>query len=373
MGKVQLFKEIQESYSLAKRALPKGKINLSGLRYEPNPEAPIDTFVSTIPKKKLSEIEIFRFRQYLLGKKIDIKITPKEIEELFAHEGEEFKLQAFEFLTKKLNVPKQLTPQLMYMEVPNTKMAYDFVTNIMSINPKIKFADKSEIFSLLRHEYQHFMQNMAILRHPTKGKEATEFYAKLHGKATANNVDTIARQVSLEQLRSLGHDENVIREYQLLKDLIANNKTQEYEAYLAEVARITEANALPELEKFRANVIKEMKPLKEGSSEAKRAEKYFEATTNEQGYYQNGEIDYGKFMFDIRENEAMIAQNMVAMKTNESMKQKGCYIKVLKETEKALEDGSNLNKKVIEDIDNYTDKLTENGFNFKELLSYLFD
>ncbi len=370
MKTVQLF---GESFSAIKRIVPKGKLNPAELRLAPKIEPPIDTFVSTAPRK-LNKQDIYHFRQYLLGKELETKITPKEIEELFVHKGEEFNLKAFEFLTKKLNVPTPLKPQLVYMEVPNAAMAYDFVTNIMMINPAVKFADKSQILSTLTHEYRHFMQNMAILRHPTKGAEAIELYAKISGKATARNVDNIARNISIEDLRKQGFDESIIREYQLLKDMIANNRTVEYEAYLAEVAKFGEAQALPQMQVFRAEVLKEMKPLKEGSREARRAEKYFEATANQNGYRsKNGEIDFGKFLFDIREIEAMTAQDMMAMQTNEAIKKKGCYLRIMKDAEKQFEEISNNNTELINSLNKQAEEINSRGISFKEMLSYIFD
>lgn len=369
MGKIELI----ESGFRAIRKWPKREIDPNGLKYiyKPKTSAPVDEFVGTVPKKKVTQKDIFNFRQYLLGKEVDIKISHEEIKTLFAYEGEDFKLKAFEFLTKKLNVSEKLKPPFLYLEVnPNIKMAYDYSQNIIFVNPNAQFADKSEFFSLLRHEYQHYKQNMNIFRHPEKGNEAVEIYSKILAKAQVQSIDNQIRNFSIDELKGFGWQEEAIKEFQMAKDMLSKNQVSEYEKYLQELRSNAEETHFKVIGDLRANVVEEQGLLKEGSREAGRAKKFFEATAAENSYFQkDGNIDYGKYLFDIRENEAIAAQDMVRILVDDNH---SCYLKAINKAQEALKKLSKKDK-VVEDSVKYMEEQNAKGVTFKDIISYLFD
>lgn len=349
---------------------PKSGTNLRGLRYAP--ERAQDVFTSSITKKRLAtKSEVFNTRQYLLGKEVETKISPEEFKKLFEFDGEEFYLKAFQFLTKKLNVSESLTPQFRYLEVnPTAKMAYDYASNVIYVNPNCKFASKAEFLALLRHEFQHYLQNMNVYRHPQKGAEIVDFYTKGQTKAQMKQLDSLARNCSIEELQKMGMDDSALNDFKMLKELLANNNIEGYELQMKTFCNSLEETNHSRFENFRQTIMKEMGLLQDGSREARRGEKYFAGIVDEQSYWQKDGIDYSKYLYDIRENEALVAQDMVMMSANG----RGCYIRQIRESINNLEKNMPKESKFNKDLDNATENLDiKSTTGFKELLSYLFD
>lgn len=370
MGKIQF---IQQGFNAIRKSA-KNKIDPQGLRcaVDSKMPAPVDEFVSTTTKKKVSQTDIFNFRQYLLGKEVDIKITPEEIKTLFACKtDEEFGVSAFEFLTKKMQISDRLKPQYMCAEVnPNAKMIYDLTQNTIFVNSNAQFVDRTEFLSVLRHEFQHYKQNICMLRHPEIGKKAVDLYAKLLSNAQIKNIDNQIRNCSIEELKSFGCSEEALQEFSMAKDLLSKNQIAEYEKYIQKLTKEIESKNLESIGSFRASVVDELGLLKESSREAGRAKKYFDATARENGYFQkDGGIDYGKYYFDIRENEALAAQDMIRLRIRENH---SCYPKALNETKKLMSQISEEDK-VINDIKKHVEEQNAKGVTFKDIISYLFD
>lgn len=370
MGKIQL---IQEGFNAIKQC-SKNKIVSQELRLTVDSKASalIDEFVSTTAKKKVSQSDIINFRQYLLGKEVDIKITPEEIKTLFACKtDEEFGVSASEFLTKKMQISDKLKPQYLCAEInPNAKMAYDYSQNIIFVNPNAQFADRAEFLSLLRHELQHYKQNICIFRHPEIGNKAVNLYAKLLSNAQVKNIDNQIRNCSIEELKNLGYPEEILQKFSKAKGFLNKNQTAEYEKFIQKFAKEIETENLKLIDSFRAGVVDEFGLLTESSREAGRAKKYFEATARGNGYFQkDGGIDYGKYLFDIRENEAIVAQDMISLRIKENH---SCYPKALNEAQKLVSKMSGQDK-VMDDIKKHVEKQNTKGVTFKDIISYLFD
>lgn len=378
MGKIQAIEK-----SLLFWKTPKSNVNLNQLRYAPADSMHgADKFIKnefckvTENHRQITYDDILNFKAYMLAKKVDTKVSPEEIKKLFSYEGEEFKLKSFGLLTEKLNIPKQLTPQFIYSNMGiNSPMAYDMASNIILVNPNMQFASKSQFLSLLRHEFQHFLQNMNVYRHETKGKEAVKLYAKLGADTECRNIHQRAMDLTLEEIKELGFNEEGIDVYRNLQFLLDNERYKEYEQVLNSIHKSIEEHNIGIFENFRKTIIDAMGELKADSKEGKRAEKFFKETFSGQGYNEaDGGIDYGKYFSDVREVEAMAAGDMIALKTTPELKDKGCYIKMLKENAKKFEAQSNeTTNKINQDIERTAKENKEQGITFKDMISYLFD
>lgn len=342
-----------------------------------NIPAPTDEFIKTtsVSSRPITTSEKFNFRQFLLGKKVDLKITPQEIKTLYSYEGEEFKIQALEFLFKKLNIPKDLKPGFVYGDELQAPMFYDLVLNTIKINPNFaeQLSDKTLFLATLRHEMQHFVQNLSMFRHESKGEELITLYTKLASQNVHTNLDKYARNTDIEQLRQI-FDEVGMKEIIYLKELLKNNKLNEYEQRLIKIENDMYNQFLPVYTNLRASIVKNMGTIKKDTAEGKRIEKMFQETASQLNYWEkDGSINIGKYFADMREIEALTAQDMIMLRlkaiTNNN--DKYCYLKIMRETQEYMKKNvDTLNPQLQELIKSEKNITTEE---VKKILSYLFD
>lgn len=331
--------------------------------------------ITEIPKK-VSGQDLLIFRQYIFSKGLALSTTQQEIQNLFKLEGEEFFNASFEFLFQKLGVPEVLKPQV--VEMPMNKefgMAYDFSQNLLIKNTNAPKATKLETYSMIRHELQHMIQNFEIFRHKEIGEKAIDFHAEIISNAQMQNVDYNARNLSMEQLQEMGFPKEALAFYAMLKTPLESNNEEEYLKLLEESKTELMENNKTNYINFRNLIVSEMGYLKEGTRAERRAEKFYNNMINNI-YGANDDVHAGKYSYDVRENEAFIAQD-VAMRDAEHhlSGRNDCYIANIKEqTEKILENLKE-NEKVSNELIETTKELQKTSiFNSpKEYADYLFD
>jgi len=219
------------------------------------------------------------------------------------------------------------------------------------------------------------LQNINIYRHETKGKEAVNLYAKLYANNECQRIHDRAMDLSLEQIKELGFNEEGIALYKYLQDLLDNEQFKEYEQVLNNTRKSLQEYYTGIFENFRKTIVESMGELKADSKEGKRAEKFFKEISGNNYWEADGGVDYGKYFVNAREIEAMIAGDMIGLKSAPELKEIGCYIKLMKEAEKKMEAFITENKtnKINQDIENTAKDYKAKGINFKDLISYLFD
>lgn len=342
------------------------------------------TAKETLPKitksvlKKASAIDVLLFRQYLFSKNFELQTAQEEIQSLFKLEGEEFFNASFEFLFKKLGVPECLKPGI--VEAPlNEKigMAYDYSQNYLIKNPNAPEATKLETYFYIRHELQHMIQNFEMYRHKGLGEKIISFYVEKLAESQVQFIDNYAKNVSIEQMENLGYPPEAISYYKNLKFLLENNNEEEYLKVLEQgKAELIEDNTR-NLQNFRSLIINEMGFLKEGSRAERRAEKFYNDTVNNNYSNADGEIHSGKYSYDIRENEAFIAQEVAMLEALRHLSgENKCFIAYAKQRgEKDIEKLKNsetMTEEFKETIENF--KTTSSIFDSpKALADYLFD
>lgn len=342
-------------------------------------ELPLDEFVRTTPKppRPITVADKYNFRQYLLGKKLDLNVTSQEIRELFAHEGEEFKVKSFEFLCKKMKVPQDLKPDFAYGTEFQTPMYYDFVMNTIKVNPNFaeQLADKTTFLAALRHEMQHYAQNMAMFRHETEGERLINLYAKLSAKSVHTNVDKYVKNLDMEQLKQI-FDEEGMKDITILKDLLKNNKMKEYEKYLTEIEEKMYQSYVPLFTDFRKNIIDQMGIIKKETVEGKRAARMIDETASELTYWKkDGSVDVNMYFDDIRENEALTAQDMMTLRLNaiKSGDDRYCYIKILREAQENMEKNIDKMAPSLQELVKKSQETKVDDEIVKQRLAYIFN
>jgi len=322
--------------------------------------------------RKFTLIDKFIARTYFHTKTLDFKTSQEEINALFKFEGDEFFKKAYDFLCSKLAIPEKLKPQL--VEMPRQErviMLYDLTSNIIIKNTNASKQSKIEMFSNLRHELQHFIQNMNILRTEGIGEQAVEQYSKIVAKNRRLYVDAEVRNITLEQLK-VSYDEQTLEYYKYLKDLLKNNQN-DYKAELENLEQIFENNTRPEIQAFRELVLNEMPQIKAGTTMAKRSEKMLNAVVS--SYFKDdGSVNAGKYVYDIMENEAILAGQVAELKTHPP-DEKFCYIQNMKKGIKQLKEQleNEQNTEICNELVETAAQKAQDLGGFKGLISYLYD
>lgn len=334
----------------------------------------IKTTTAQTPQREITELHIWNFRQYLLYMKMNLNISKEEFKKLFALEGEEFKSNAYILLVGKMKIPKELTPGFIYSSEKNNSMFYNYMTNTIAVNPNAAM-DKKTFLILLRHELQHCSQNINMFRHETKGKELIEVFSSLSAKSGCKNIDSCVRNIELEQLKTVMDEDNLATMVHL-KNLLKHNP-EEYKKYLQTMEKELYNTNVEQYTNFRKIIIDRYGILKENSKEGKRAEKMFNETVSETGYWkQDGSAHYGQYYLqDCRENEAMAAQSSMAMNISSAYEDTPkCYMEVLRSEEEKINKGDIEIDSIIEkDIEETMIQINEQGISLKQLMSYLFN
>lgn len=258
-------------------------------------------------------------------------------------------------------------------------MAYDFINNLIVKNPQNTILKtKASIFGAIRHELQHFYQNINIFRTEKVGDEAVDVYSRISAKQRQKCLDFEVKNQSIEQLK-VNYDEKTIEYYKHLKDLLKNDQ-KAYEAELNGFEQIIFDSTRLQLQAFKELVIKEMGgQIKADTKLAKRSEKMLKEIQND--YWKtDGSAHAGKYGFDVRENDAFIAGQMAELKVL-PQGEKFCYIKNLREkceeVIKNIQQNAN-NKELTELTETVQDKVKQNNINsvkeyFDTMISYFYD
>ncbi len=324
--------------------------------------------VVSVPKT-LTEIDALNFRTYIHAKTFDFKATQEELNALFKFDGDEFFVKTYDFFIKKLGISENLKPPVINQPAhQSVGMTYDFCQNLITRNPNSLEQGKNAIFGQIRHELQHFIQNMNILRTENIGEEAVDFYSELIANQKIMNTDYMVKNIPLEQV-----DETVQSNFKILKDLLKNNPNG-YENELKAGKKLIADDMKIQLQTFRNLVVQEMGLIKADTKSAKRSEKMLGEMLKEKGYWKDdGSMHLGRYSFDIRENDAMLAQGIAQLKLLPP-EQKYCYVQLIKQQQGAFEQLSknDSNNKEVAELLETTEEMYKK-FNLKELISYLFD
>ena len=352
---------------------PKGKIKPNSLKYiKPSNEA--DVFVHktedqlSIAPRKANKMDLYNIRAYFLQKKMDLKISPEEFKTLFSYDGEEYKVKAFELLTKKMNVSKELMPNFIYGDIKNVPMYYDYASNYISINQNFK-ESKQEFLALLRHELQHYEQNLAMFRHETLSDEYINKFANMSAKMNCQNIKNLVKNGNLEELKKVESAE-YYAEIAQLRNLSETNP-KEFDQYMEELFSTQLKAQVDAYNNFRQIAIAQKGLLTKDSFEGKRAAKMMKETLDEKSYWkENGEVNVAKYSMDCREIEAISAQDSMLCNIASASGKKVCVMKSLREASKAASE--NLSKNQKADFDKTRQEFGDD-FSYKEFLSYIFD
>lgn len=288
-------------------------------------------FLEVIPDtkvcKNLTKLDKVSFQEYVNFKTHRLGITAEDIAELskYNNDREEFILASYDFLTTKMGFSQEIRPALYFLPISaKTPMSYSPMENIIIVDTaQCSIFNNTQLFSGLRHELQHYVQNTNILRHETLAPKAidsmVEKYIDAQRLATANLVgnNTMESLVSSgqfapEQLELL----NKARICLANKDIegfnnLFTNMSVTYRGYLeALTAKITDTLGV----------------IKADSSLTPKIQKTFEEFQNIGYYKQDGNVDYTKYFNMFIEEDAMQKQTYAEFEFSKEP----CFMKFMK-------------------------------------------
>lgn len=303
--------------------------------------------------KNLTELDKNSFHTYMIARRFPLITTEKEIKELFNFQGEEFLTKAFDFLTEKLNINKNFLPYIQKSE-PNALVPFSYIAknNIITVPNNIENCSNIYIFTALRHELQHYQQNLIMLRDDKIGEKLPTVYADMIVEDMQNNAISLLEKSSYEELSKKYSLTPEQAEFYKTCDYYIKNDDVDGFIEIFEPAREIYKN---NWENFRYNLLKEYGPLLPTQKE--RAQAYFNDFFNIEYYNKDGSINRAKHLTTGIEFEA----NVAAEYAIHQIFNKSCYFKTIKDSALQLintndNDSKQLLDDIVEEVIKKTDK-----------------
>lgn len=164
----------------------------------------LEVIPDTKVSKNLTELDKNLFLSYVTSKKYSMGVTPEDISSVTKYDRNEFISKSYDLLTQKLGIPEYVRPPVFPSKLPNQLMlGYSPLYNAILVDPeKIKNTSKLNIFGLLRHELQHFIQNSRIFRHEEIGEKAIDKISEKFVQTQKQILKMLLENNSVEKLRS---------------------------------------------------------------------------------------------------------------------------------------------------------------------------
>lgn len=306
------------------------------------PEKMLRVIPGTKACKNLTPIDIMSFQEYLkFRSQKRIGICAKDIAELSKYEpqSKEYTVAAYELLTKKMGFPQEIRPSLCFSsQIPaGAPMMYVPANNIIYVDSdKLGMFHDNQIFACLRHELQHYIQNINILRHETLAPKGMDFLTKTYIEAQKNSCTDFVKNNSMKALAESGQfSPEHLELLNKTKVCLDKNDIDGFDKLFVGM----EKDYRKELESLVAKIRNRLGIIKSDSSLTPKIQqtiKDFQTL----GYYkqEDNSIDYRKYFDTFIEGDA-IQQQMYA---EFEISQKPCFVRYMKEaTEAAFKDKQN--------------------------------
>ena len=246
-----------------------------------------------------------------------INLNSNELKKLFSIEDPGSFLEAsLDFLLKKLNISNKIAPTLIYADVnSNFLFGYDRCSNKIIVNTLYEFPSKKEMLVLLRHELQHFLQNIDLYQQEKIKKKHLHNITDIYFKEYTHQLQETLKKspekwdVNKKHAKKL----HTYKKYLDERNYSAFNKKLN-----SEKEKIKKA-----LKKFQKDIIKSLGITKAGVPKAKQNERIYQAYID---YKPNKEMSWGEYLTNQSEYDATLAEYFLDSELNNT-----CFFKFLKE------------------------------------------
>ena len=277
------------------------------------------------PLERMTNSDLHCFKSYIHSMKFRMGITQQEIKEIFSKKGLEFIEATSEFFKQKLGFSENNAPPIFLYDTleGGAPAGYIAEQNMMFLTTSYEDIPKAQLFGLLRHEYQHAIQNHDILRTEYLGEEAIDFYAEKLFNQQKDLLIDFAKNYSIKELIAQG----LIDEKGAILVSELSRALEKDDILLTEsILNKYKQDIVNSLKDFREKLILEKGFIKADSKQASLAREYFKDFKNVDYYDENGKLDLGKHAFKLTEIEAEFSQVMAEAEANQT-----CYIRQIKD------------------------------------------
>lgn len=273
--------------------------------------------------KNATNLQFNSLRTYIMSKRYALGIKPEDVAELSKYDGDEFLVKSHEYILKKLQIPEEIAPPFIAGDLNNKQalMMYMPSMNIIMVNSKEceKF-DKTVVFKMLRHEIQHYIQNVNILRHETFGDKAIDVYKNKYMEFQRLVFENLYSNNLIEQFiqtSDIPDNEKALLYY--FKSLKDSHNNEGINALFDNMSK----DYVKNLVDFKDKVRKNLGLIPANSPKTEKIEMFFNEF-KALGYFNpNGEVDYSKYFKSVIEQNAILAQERAGYEFS----QQGCFIK----------------------------------------------
>ena len=263
----------------------------------------------TFNLSKESMINLDDYSNYFIPTRYKVKMDAKELKQLFNinenANSSYFLDSCHQYFKKQLDIPETIASTL-GSTIADTPFlyAYDFITNTIVKNLTFNKAElsKNNVFVSLRHEFQHYLQNMEIYRHETLGKEWLE-----HNITTfvQKDKEDLKNFLTTKPIDEWGSDINKLKFYYILRECLRNNDNDTFN----KLYQPYENGIQQSLTAFRERIITAKGIIPKNHKLTERIKNYiegFKATI--QCYDSNGAIKMNEYKANFNESEAFAVQ-----------------------------------------------------------------
>ena len=315
------------------------------IQFKANPYVKQMTMPITDTKvcKNLTQIDKNTFVSYVFAKQFSFSTTEKEIQELFKLQGENFLEKAYKFLANKLNIDEKILPTIQ-KNIPEDPNPFSYISknNTILIAPNIEEYPNIQIFACLRHELQHFQQNVLMLRDDEIGEKLPTIYAKKLVNDLQDNTIALLEKSSFEELsKKVSLTPEQAEFYKTCDTFIKNDDVDGFIEFFEPLYNVY----INEWNKIRDIALEKYGPLT--PKEKIKAQSYFKDFFNIKYYNEDDTVNLAKHMTTAIELEANVASDYAI----HQMFSKDCYFKTLKNQTLDLISSENEDtKKLLDDI-----------------------
>lgn len=262
--------------------------------------------LSTKQTKKPSKLQGIKtaIQKNLIG--LD-KATIKKLEALTFGE---FAIESQKIMAKSMGLPQDFLPSIISQPLDKKIGAvFDKTQNIIAINSEhTKRIDKQRIllFTWLRHEMEHYKQNLSILRTEGLGDKAIESYSSIVTKHKVQTFINTLKDMPDKTIQQWVQEGKLPEKATPIIKELKDVSTQGDEAVSKFSEKIYNNDYpiwLQQWKNLRDKIIEKLGPIKEGTEDAKMAQKYYD------GFEETAGLCEGKKYKDSQhEKEAYGAQ-----------------------------------------------------------------
>lgn len=276
------------------------------------------------PLDRMTKGDCHCLLSYVHSLKFRLGITQEEIKNLLSKNGIDFLNATANFFKQKMGFSDNNFPPVVFIQgtFGGAESAYALEQNVIYLTNTFENIPKPQLFGLLRHEYQHAVQNHNVLRVEGLGEEAVEYYAQNTFEKQKELLLEFAKNYSVKELLAQGliNDAGASIVSEMSQALQKNDMVA-----LDNVLRRFKQGLVAGLNEFREKLINEKGLIKENSKAAKIAKIYFEEFKNIDYFDENGSLDMGKHSFRASEAESELAQLMAESEISQT-----CFINLQK-------------------------------------------